>query len=199
MFDFAWSEFALIGVVALLVIGPKDMPAAIRSVARVVKKARRLATEFQGHVDEMVREADLGEVRDQVRQLRSLNVRNQIMRTIDDDGKLRRTLDDPVLRGKPFETPAASLPAPEPLVAAPDIVPPRAEIAALPLETFPSYEGEGPGEAPVIVPPSIARRVAQAWPRLQTPAILPPMLVLHGNRRISPFASGTDQQRKDAS
>ena len=63
MFDFAWSEIALIAVVALIAIGPKDMPVAIRAVTGWIKKARRMAAEFQTHVDEMVREADLSEVR----------------------------------------------------------------------------------------------------------------------------------------
>ena len=52
MFDFAWSEIVLIGAVALIAIGPKDMPAAIRTVSNMVKKARRMAAEFQTHVDE---------------------------------------------------------------------------------------------------------------------------------------------------
>ena len=63
MFDFAWSEIALIAVVALIAIGPKDMPVAIRAVTGGIKKARRMAAEFQTHVDEMVREADLDDVR----------------------------------------------------------------------------------------------------------------------------------------
>ena len=73
MFDFAWSEIALIAVVALIAIGPKDMPAAIRAVTDWIKKARRMAAEFQTHVDEMVREADLSEVR-------SLDQRNPQLR-----------------------------------------------------------------------------------------------------------------------
>ncbi|MFT8897243.1 MAG: Sec-independent protein translocase protein TatB [Acetobacter sp.] len=192
MFDFAWSEFALIGVVALLVIGPKDMPAAIRSVAKVVKKARRLAADFQGHVDEMVREADLGEVRDQVRQLRSLDVRSQIMRTIDNDGSLRRTLDDPALRGRPFDDRPKALPAAD----TPDLIPPpaRENVGASPLGIEPlSFTGSTPqsepDQAPAVVPPAIARRIASAWPRLRTPAILPPSRVLHGNRRVAPFSA----------
>ena len=49
-------------MVALIAIGPKDMPVAIRTVTGMIKKARRMAAEFQTHVDEMVREADLDEV-----------------------------------------------------------------------------------------------------------------------------------------
>jgi Sec-independent protein translocase protein TatA len=49
MFDFAWSEIMVVGVVALLVIGPKDLPAAIRAVTGMIKKARRMASEFQTH------------------------------------------------------------------------------------------------------------------------------------------------------
>ncbi|MCH4092536.1 Sec-independent protein translocase protein TatB [Acetobacter sp.] len=194
MFDFAWSEFALIGVVALLVIGPKDMPTAIRSVAKVVKKARRLASDFQGHVDEMVREADLGEVRDQVRQFRSLNVRSQIMRTIDNDGSLRRTFDDPTLKGRPFDDrPKALSTADAPALLPP---PPREAVGSSPLGIEPLSFADGtpqtePGEAPApaMVPPAIARRIASAWPRLRTPAILPPSRVLHGNRRVAPFTA----------
>ena len=63
MFDFAWSEIVLIGVVALVAIGPKDLPIAMKAVSGAMKKARRMAAEFQTHVDDMMRDADLGEVR----------------------------------------------------------------------------------------------------------------------------------------
>ena len=84
MFDFAWSEIALIGAVALVVIGPKDLPVAIRAVSGGIKKARRMAGEFQSHLDEMVREADLGDVRD----LKNLNVRGSLMKVLDSDGTM---------------------------------------------------------------------------------------------------------------
>src|ERR1700676_1619216 len=58
MFDFAWSEIALIAGVALVVIGPKDLPVAIRAISGFIKKARRMAGEFQTHVDEMVSDPD---------------------------------------------------------------------------------------------------------------------------------------------
>ncbi len=107
MFDFAWPELALIGVVGLLFIGPKDMPVAIRTITNLLKKGRKLAGEFQTHVDDMVREADLGEARNQLRQLRSFNVRGQIMKAMDEDGSLKRTLDEkPLADAAPRYAPA---------------------------------------------------------------------------------------------
>ena len=78
MFDFAWSEIVLIGAVALIAIGPKDMPAAIRTVSNMIKKARRMAAEFQTHVDEMVREADLGDVKKAFTDIRNLDLSSTI-------------------------------------------------------------------------------------------------------------------------
>ena len=74
MFDFSWSEIMVIGLVALICIGPKDMPVAIRAISRVLKKMRRMAGEFQGHVDEMLREADLAEVSNTLRDIRGMNI-----------------------------------------------------------------------------------------------------------------------------
>ena len=91
MFDFAWSEIALIAVVAMIAIGPKDMPAAIRAVTGWVKKARRMAAEFQTHVDEMVREADLSEVRASINEIRNFDIRGELEKTIDADGSIRAT------------------------------------------------------------------------------------------------------------
>ncbi len=106
MFDFAWSEIALIGIVALVAIGPKDMPVAIKTMADLVKKGRRMAGEFQTHVDEMVREANLHEVRDQFNDLRGMNLRDKITRSVDRDGSLRRALtEDPL---KPGAAPVAA-------------------------------------------------------------------------------------------
>ena len=60
MFDFAWSELALIAVVALVVIGPKDLPRVLKTVGKWVRKARAIAREFQGSLEQMVNEAELG-------------------------------------------------------------------------------------------------------------------------------------------
>ena len=119
MFDLAWSEIALIGVVALIAIGPKDMPVAIKAVAEMVKEARRMAAEFQTHVDEMVREANLHEVRDQINDIRSMDIKGKILNAVDNDGSIRRTINE-----RPFNA------APPPLTPLADSAP--ADAAAAP-------------------------------------------------------------------
>ncbi|MCA7119915.1 MAG: Sec-independent protein translocase protein TatB [Acidibrevibacterium sp.] len=158
MFDFAWSEIALVGVVALIAIGPKDMPAAMRAVAGMVKKARRMAAEFQGHVDEMMREADLGEFRQQINEIRNFDVRGAFTSAVDPDGSLARNLNE-----SPFEsTPVAA--HPETVIERPeDVAPgnsesPPAEAAPAPPEA---------AAAPSFIPPEIAAAPAP-------PAFIPP-------------------------
>ncbi len=62
MFDIAPSEFMLFALVALVVIGPKDLPKAMRVVGRFVGKARGMASHFRSGFDSMVREAELEEM-----------------------------------------------------------------------------------------------------------------------------------------
>lgn len=66
MFDIAWSEMVLIGAVALVVIGPKDLPKALRTVGQTVGRIRRMASEFQGQFNEAMREAELADLKKQV-------------------------------------------------------------------------------------------------------------------------------------
>jgi sec-independent protein translocase protein TatB len=109
MFDFAWSEIALIAAVALIAIGPKDMPAAIRAVSGMVKKARRMAAEFQTHVDEMVREADLSEVRNSFNEIRNFDFRGAVEKAVDPDGGLRSTFASNPLDPTPAAAPATNV------------------------------------------------------------------------------------------
>lgn len=69
MFDIGWSELLVIGIVALVVIGPKDLPQAFRIVGQWVAKARGLAREFQSHVDELMREADVQDMKREFRDM----------------------------------------------------------------------------------------------------------------------------------
>ncbi|MFT3937217.1 Sec-independent protein translocase protein TatB [Rhodopseudomonas palustris] len=63
MFDIGWSELMVIGVVALIAIGPKELPGVLRTVGQWMGKARRLATEFQGQFQEAMREAEMADLK----------------------------------------------------------------------------------------------------------------------------------------
>jgi sec-independent protein translocase protein TatB len=66
MFDFGWGELILIGIVALVAIGPKELPGALRTLGQWVAKVRRMATEFQNQFHEAMREAELAELKKEV-------------------------------------------------------------------------------------------------------------------------------------
>ncbi|MGO4704264.1 Sec-independent protein translocase protein TatB [Microvirga sp. 2MCAF38] len=70
MLDMSWGEVMVIGAVALIVIGPKDLPKALRTVGNVTGKIRRMAAEFQGQFHEAMREAELDDVK---RELQGMN------------------------------------------------------------------------------------------------------------------------------
>ena len=66
MFDFGWGELILIGIVALIAIGPKELPGALRTLGQWVAKVRRMASEFQNQFHEAMREAELAELKKEV-------------------------------------------------------------------------------------------------------------------------------------
>jgi sec-independent protein translocase protein TatB len=112
MFDFAWSELALIAVVALIVIGPKDLPRVLRTAGIWVRKARAIAREFQGSVEDMMREVELDEVKRHVEQATRFNLEEEFTKTVDPQGELRRSLAEPVLANPLADAPPPSEPAP---------------------------------------------------------------------------------------
>ena len=100
MFDIGWSEMAIIAAVALFVIGPRDLPKALRTIGRYAGKVRAMAREFQSSIDEAVRDSELEEVKNQIEAVGKLNVKSQIAKAIDPDGELTKSLDvTDVLRG----------------------------------------------------------------------------------------------------
>src|SRR5919197_2244030 len=66
MFDIGWSELLLIGVVALIAIGPKELPGALRTLGQWMGKVRRMASEFQSQFHEAMREAELADLKKEV-------------------------------------------------------------------------------------------------------------------------------------
>jgi sec-independent protein translocase protein TatB len=95
MFDFSWSELALIAIVALVVIGPKDLPRVMKNVAFWVRKARSMAREFQGSIEEMMREAELDDVKRGLDEATRFNFDEEMSKTIDPGGELKRSLSAP--------------------------------------------------------------------------------------------------------
>jgi len=63
MFDIGWSELLVIAVVALIAIGPKELPGVLRMVGQWAGKARRMAAEFQGQFNEAMREAEMADIK----------------------------------------------------------------------------------------------------------------------------------------
>ena len=66
MFDISWGELVLIGMVALIVIGPKELPTVLRTAGQWMTKIRRMASEFQGQFQEAMREAEFADLKKQV-------------------------------------------------------------------------------------------------------------------------------------
>lgn len=92
MFD-SWSEMFVIALVALVVIGPKDLPKVLRTIGQWVGKAKRISYEFKRHVDDMVRDSELDEVRQQIQAATNTDPGKYVENTIDPDKKLREAIE----------------------------------------------------------------------------------------------------------
>jgi sec-independent protein translocase protein TatB len=95
--DFGMSELLLIGVVALVFIGPKDLPKALRVAGYWVRKARTMSREFQSSVEQMIREAELDEVRQELKKATEIDIHKEFRQTIDPTGSLAESLKPPEL------------------------------------------------------------------------------------------------------
>ncbi len=163
LFDIGWPELMLIGIVALLVIGPKDLPRALRVAGFWVRKARTLSREFQGSIDQMIREAELEEVRQDLKKATEFDLEKEIRSTVDPTGELTQSIKPPDLPDY-FEEPGAATPAiteeasalPAPTeVALPEPAPPvedAAEPAAQP-SSPPEPSSAEPAPNPEPAPP----------------------------------------------
>jgi sec-independent protein translocase protein TatB len=96
MFDLDSGKLMIIAVVALIFIGPKDLPRAIRTVTTWIRAAQRMAREFQSNVDDFVRESELHEMREQARKM-AMSVQEQVEKHADPEGELKKTFSsDPL-------------------------------------------------------------------------------------------------------
>ncbi|MBM3628537.1 MAG: twin-arginine translocase subunit TatB [Alphaproteobacteria bacterium] len=120
MFD--WNELLVIGAAALIFIGPKELPGTLRTLGKFVAKARGMARDFQTNVDDMVREAELDEVKKQVQKLEYGGLEQMIQNSVDPKGRIQDALRAPDITAPPV---VASPPqAAPPAVAVPDAAAP---------------------------------------------------------------------------
>jgi len=66
MFDIGWQELFILAVLAIIVIGPKDLPSAIRAISKGIRKARSMARDLQDGMDDVIREAELDDLKDKI-------------------------------------------------------------------------------------------------------------------------------------
>ena len=160
MFDIAWSELMVIAVIALVVIGPKDLPKAIYTLGKWVKKARVVARDFQGHIDDMMREAELDDLRKEALKVRDTNLQRMVENTIDPKGELKGAFDvgaDLGAGGYPGSPPEDG-PAP----AAPAVGPPQVTAAQPQPATEPPVTAPPQPLPPAEFTPAPAQPVAPA-------------------------------------
>ena len=138
----------------------------------MIKKARRMAGEFQTHVDDMLREANLGEVRDSIAQIRNFDIRGEVERAIDPDHSIRDTFSTNPLEATPAATPEGDIAVAE----APAIT--EIEAAQAPAAAEPAKP-----DAPAFVPPSLVPNLPDGTSETEAPAFIPPGIVLQTSSR----------------
>ncbi|MFL9825915.1 Sec-independent protein translocase protein TatB [Rhodoplanes sp. SY1] len=183
MFDIGWSELLLIGVVALIAIGPKELPGVLRAVGQWTGKMRRMAAEFQGQFQEALREAEMADLKKQVDEL---NDAARSIATYDPLAETAKSIAAPTPITPPADTTASPdtpavtaepLPAPEGVAPAAAVESPVPEAPV----TTPSTEPvAGAAVAPAEVPPAatpvpapvetVAETVGEAAPTKDRPA-----------------------------
>jgi sec-independent protein translocase protein TatB len=121
MFELDWGKLVVIAIVALVVIGPKDLPAALRTLGQWTAKLRRMASEFQSQFHEAMREAEMADLKKQVDEMAS---QAQSYANFDPVGEVRKELDstqqhiERAIADNPPATPTPSVAA-EPPVSLP--------------------------------------------------------------------------------
>jgi len=161
MFDLGWDEMAIIAVLALVVLGPKELPNALRTISMLMKNARKLAGEFQSGVNEIIREADLEEARKKLSEVNKNSIQDAITKAVDPTGEVKSALQEAtkdVNQAAVDPTGPAAVTAPSADVAAeiaadagaaPTLPPPAATVA--------TPEPESPDNTPAPEPVSAAK------------------------------------------
>jgi len=112
MFDIGWGELVVIGVVALIAIGPKELPGVLRTVGQAMAKVRRMASEFQGQFQEAMREAELADIKKEAEKLGDFSSVNPLADTQRD---IEKAFEDksPAARSAPLPEVKLDVPLPD--------------------------------------------------------------------------------------
>jgi sec-independent protein translocase protein TatB len=109
MFDISWSEFAIIAVVALIAIGPKELPGVLRMVGQWMGKARKMAAEFQSQFQEAMREAEMADLKksfDEVREAATGFTSDNVLTSLQKDVNAALDIDKPAANAPQAAPPA---------------------------------------------------------------------------------------------
>ena len=94
MFDIGWQELFLIGLVTILVVGPKEIPRVLRTVVAAVRKVRGLANDFQRGIDELARETELDQIRQDLEKNAKLELERELEESIDPTGGMSESVKE---------------------------------------------------------------------------------------------------------
>ena len=154
MFDIGWSELVVIAVVALIAIGPKELPAVLRTVGQYMGQIRRMASEFQGQFQEAMREAEMADLKKSVDEMTDAA---KGLADFDPLGPVKSEVEsftaDPLGEAKSAQSAAQSAASASPEAAAPTTPAPVSPDAAL---TPPAADAAIAPEAPQPVPTKTA-------------------------------------------
>src|SRR5437764_3878605 len=152
MFDIGWSELLLIGVVALIAIGPKELPGALRTLGQWMGKVRRMASEFQNQFHEAMREAELADLKKEVDEMAT---KAQSYAHFDPIEDVRRDLEKAAGPPPDLDTLTDTAASPAPSAATPPAAPPPASppaAAETPPAAAPAEPAAPQDSAPVSTP-----------------------------------------------
>jgi sec-independent protein translocase protein TatB len=151
MFDIGWGELLLIGIVALIAIGPKELPGALRTLGQWMGKLRRMASEFQGQFHEAMREAELADLKKQVdemtTQAQSYANFDPVSEVRKEFESTRQEIESAMSDRPPADTSSSTAVAAEP-TKAPSAEAPRVEAPAVETPSIGAPSTEAPGTAP---------------------------------------------------
>lgn len=109
MFEIAWSELLLVIVVAIVVVGPKELPGLLRTIGRVMGKLRRSADEFRRQFEDTIRDTGAEDIQREINQLRYNNPLTDIRNTLEEAARdADRAVQPPALEAPTGETPPAA-------------------------------------------------------------------------------------------